>query len=256
MSAYADLDTSVIDELPPGRQPVMTVVIPEERRDEIIARVEDAGLQGRQIYWVCPLIEESEVLQAQAATETELLLKEQLPNIKIQLIHGRLKPVEKEQIMQSFKAGEIDLLVATTVIEVGVDVPNASLMIIENAERLGLSQLHQLRGRVGRGSEKSSCVLMYKSPLGEVAKERLSIMRETTDGFEIAQRDLEIRGPGEVLGTRQTGVLELRVADLMRDQELMPKVVEASKVVFDKYPEMIEPLLHRWLQQGLQFAEV
>jgi len=256
MSAYADLDTSVIDELPPGRQPVTTVVIPEGRRDEIIARVEDACQQGSQIYWVCPLIEESEVLQAQAATETELLLQQQLPKLIIQLIHGRLKPIEKEQIMQSFKVGEIDLLVATTVIEVGVDVPNASLMIIENAERLGLSQLHQLRGRVGRGSEKSSCVLMYKSPLGEVAKERLSIMRETTDGFEIARRDLEIRGPGEVLGTRQTGVLDLRVADLMRDQELMPKVVEASKVVFDKYPEMIEPLLHRWLKQGLRFAEV
>lgn len=256
MSAYADLDTSIIDELPPGRQPVTTVVIPEERREEIIDRVEQACGQGRQIYWVCPLIEESEALQAQAATETELLLKEQLPNLKIQLIHGRLKSVEKEQIMQSFKAGEIDLLVATTVIEVGVDVPNASLMIIENAERLGLSQLHQLRGRVGRGSKKSSCVLMYKSPLGEVAKERLSIMRETNDGFEIAKRDLEIRGPGEVLGTRQTGVLDLRVADLMRDQDMMPKVVEASKVVFDKYPEMIEPLLHRWLKQGLQFAEV
>jgi ATP-dependent DNA helicase RecG len=256
MSAYADLDTSVIDELPPGRQPVTTVVIPEQRRDDIIARVEDACRQGRQIYWVCPLIEESEVLQAQAATETEVLLKEQLPNIKIQLIHGRLKPQEKELIMQSFKAGEIDLLVATTVIEVGVDVPNASLMIIENAERLGLSQLHQLRGRVGRGSEKSSCVLMYKSPLGDIAKQRLSIMRETTDGFEIARRDLEIRGPGEVLGTRQTGVLELRVADLMRDQEMMPKVVEASRIVFDKYPEIIEPLLHRWVKQGLQFAEV
>ena len=256
MSAYADLDTSVIDELPPGRQPVTTVVIPEERRQEIIERVEAACQQGRQIYWVCPLIEESEALQAQAATETEALLKDQLPHLRIQLIHGRLKPLEKEQIMQSFKAGEIDLLVATTVIEVGVDVPNASLMIIENAERLGLSQLHQLRGRVGRGSEQSSCVLMYKSPLGEIAKERLSIMRETTDGFEIARRDLEIRGPGEVLGTRQTGILELRVADLMRDQQLMPKVVEASKVVFDQYPEIIDPLLHRWLKQGLQFAEV
>ncbi len=256
MSAYADLDTSIIDELPPGRQPVTTVVIPEERRDEIIQRVEQACAQGRQVYWVCPLIEESEALQAQAATDTESMLKEQLPNLTTQLIHGRLKPVEKEQIMQSFKAGDIDLLVATTVIEVGVDVPNASLMIMENAERLGLSQLHQLRGRVGRGSEQSSCVLMYKSPLGEVAKERLGIMRETTDGFEIAKRDLEIRGPGEVLGTRQTGVLDLRVADLMRDQELMPKVVEASKVVFDKYPQLIDPLLYRWMKQGLQFAEV
>ena len=195
-------------------------------------------------------------MQAQAATETENRLKLQLPDIRIQLIHGRLKPVEKDRIMQAFKAGEIDLLVATTVIEVGVDVPNASLMIIENAERLGLSQLHQLRGRVGRGSEQSSCVLMYKSPLGEVARERLSIMRDTTDGFEIAQRDLEIRGPGEVLGTRQTGILELRVADLMRDQQLMPNVVAASKLVFDQYPDLIEPLLHRWMKQGLQFAEV
>ena len=256
MSAYADLDTSVIDELPPGRQPVTTVVIPEERRDEIIERVRQACGQGRQVYWVCPLIEESEVLQAQAATETEVLLKELLPNAKIQLIHGRLKPIEKERIMQTFKAAEIDLLIATTVIEVGVDVPNASLMIIENAERLGLSQLHQLRGRVGRGSEKSSCVLMYKSPLGEIAKERLSIMRKTTDGFEIARRDLEIRGPGEVLGTRQTGILDLRVADLMRDQELMPKVVAASRLVFDQHQHIIEPLLHRWLKQGLQFAEV
>jgi ATP-dependent DNA helicase RecG len=256
MSAYADLDTSIIDELPPGRQPVTTVVIPEERREEVIERVEQACKQGRQVYWVCPLIEESEALQAQAASETENRLKQQLSDVRIQLIHGRLKAAEKEQIMQGFKAGNIDLLVATTVIEVGVDVPNASLMIIENAERLGLSQLHQLRGRVGRGSAQSSCVLMYKSPLGEVAKERLSIMRETTDGFEIAQRDLEIRGPGEVLGTRQTGVLELRVADLMRDQGLMPKVVEASDKVFAEYPEMIDPLLHRWLKQGLQFAEV
>jgi ATP-dependent DNA helicase RecG len=256
MSAYADLDTSVIDELPPGRQPVTTVVIPEERREEIIDRVAQSCKQGRQVYWVCPLIEESEALQAQAATETENRLKLQLPDIRIQLIHGRLKPVEKDRIMQAFKAGEIDLLVATTVIEVGVDVPNASLMIIENAERLGLSQLHQLRGRVGRGSEQSSCVLMYKSPLGEVARERLSIMRDTTDGFEIAQRDLEIRGPGEVLGTRQTGILELRVADLMRDQQLMPNVVAASKLVFDQYPDLIEPLLHRWMKQGLQFAEV
>jgi ATP-dependent DNA helicase RecG len=256
MSAYADLDTSVIDELPPGRQPVTTVVVPEERRDEVSERVEQACGQGRQVYWVCPLIEESEVLQAQAATETELILKEQLPDVRIQLIHGRLKPIEKEQIMQTFKDAEIDLLVATTVIEVGVDVPNASLMIIENAERLGLSQLHQLRGRVGRGSEQSSCVLMYKSPLGEIAKERLSLMRETTDGFEIARRDLEIRGPGEVLGTRQTGILDLRVADLMRDQELMPKVIAASREVFDQYPHVIEPLLHRWLKQGLQYAEV
>lgn len=256
MTAYADLDTSIIDELPPGRQPVTTVVIPEERRSEIVERVRHASVQGCQIYWVCPLIEESEVLQAQAATEIESALKEQLSDLKIQLIHGRLKPMEKERIMQSFKDGDIDLLVATTVIEVGVDVPNASLMIIENAERLGLSQLHQLRGRIGRGSKKSSCVLMYKSPLGNTARERLSIMRKTSDGFEIARRDLEIRGPGEVLGTRQTGVLDLRVADLMRDQQMMPEVVKASKAVLNDYPEVIKPLLHRWLKWGLQFARV
>lgn len=256
MSAYADLDTSVIDELPPGRQPVQTVVIPEGRRDEVIDRVADAARQGRQVYWVCPLIEESESLQAQAATDTEVLLREQLPALNIRLIHGRMKAVEKEQIMQQFKAREIDLLVATTVIEVGVDVPNASLMIIENAERLGLSQLHQLRGRVGRGNEKSSCVLMYKSPLGDTARKRLSIIRETSDGFEIARQDLEIRGPGEVLGTRQTGLVDMRVADLMRDQELMPRVASASRKIFNQYPDAIEPLLQRWLKQGLQFAEV
>jgi len=256
MTAYTDLDTSIIDELPPGRQPITTAIIPEERRSEVIERTQQACTQGHQIYWVCPLIEDSEALQAQAATETEAALKRQLPNLKIRLIHGRLKSAEKEQVMQSFKAGDVDLLVATTVIEVGVDVPNASLMIIENAERLGLSQLHQLRGRVGRSNEKSSCVLMYKSPLGNTAKERLSIMRKTNDGFEIARRDLEIRGPGEVLGTRQTGVLDLRIADLIRDQEMIPKVAKASRIVFDKYPQLIEPLLHRWLKHGLQFAEV
>lgn len=256
MTAYADLDISVIDQLPPGRQPVTTVVIPEERREEIIERVDEACKQGRQVYWVCPLIEESEILQAQAATETMNVLKTQILNVAIELIHGRLKPVEKENIMRAFKAGKIDLLVATTVIEVGVDVPDASLMIIENAERLGLSQLHQLRGRVGRGSEQSSCVLMYRSPLSEKARERLAIMRQTNDGFEIARRDLEIRGPGEVLGTRQTGIMEMRVADLMRDQALLPKVVEAARIIFDRYPEIVEPLLHRWVRQGLQFAEV
>jgi len=256
MTAYADLDTSVIDELPPGRQPVTTVVMPDSRRGEIIERVEEACQLGRQVYWVCPLIEESEVLQAQAATETMEILRDQIPAVNIELIHGRLKPAEKERIMQSFKAGEINLLVATTVIEVGVDVPNASLMIIENAERLGLSQLHQLRGRVGRGSEQSSCVLMYRPPLGETARERLSILRETNDGFEVARRDLEIRGPGEVLGTRQTGIMDMRVADLMRDQSLMPGVVETSKIIFEQHPEYVEPLLHRWVRQGLQFAEV
>lgn len=256
MSAYSDLDTSIIDELPAGRQPVTTIVVPEERRDDIIQRVAHACSKGRQAYWVCPLIEESETLQAQAATDTRAILKERLPNLRIQLIHGRLKPMERDQIMQTFKDGDIDLLVATTVVEVGIDIPNASLMIMENAERLGLSQLHQLRGRIGRGKEQGSCVLMYKSPLGNVARKRLGIMRKTTDGFEIAKYDLEIRGPGEVLGTRQTGIIDFRIADLVRDQKLMPGVIETSKVIFEKYPEIIEPLLNRWIKQRLRFAEV
>jgi ATP-dependent DNA helicase RecG len=218
MTAYADLDLSVIDELPPGRTPVETVAISEERRDEVIARVAAACAEGRQAYWVCTLIEESESLQCQAAEDTEALLCELLPHLRIALVHGRMKSADKEAVMGAFKAGELDLLVATTVIEVGVDVPNASLMIIENAERLGLAQLHQLRGRVGRGSARSSCVLMYHPPLSQLARERLAVMRETNDGFVIARKDLEIRGPGEVLGTRQTGMLQLRIADLQRDQ--------------------------------------
>jgi ATP-dependent DNA helicase RecG len=256
MTAYADLDVSVIDELPPGRKPVTTVVMPEERRDEIITRVEQVCQEGKQVYWVCPLIEESEQLAAQAATLTHESLSSLLPELHIGLVHGRMKPAEKDEVMQAFKSSAIDLLVATTVIEVGVDVPNASLMIIENAERLGLSQLHQLRGRVGRGNTQSHCVLMYRPPLGDTAHERLAIMRDTNDGFEIARRDMEIRGPGEVLGTRQTGMMNMYIADLIRDQPLMPEIKQAAIKLTGKSPEKIEPLVRRWLKQNLQFADV
>jgi len=228
MTAYADLDLSVIDELPPGRTPVTTVVMPDTRRDEVVARVRQACLDGRQAYWVCTLIEESEALQAQAAEEALALLKEQLPEIGVGLVHGRMKAKDKALVMSQFNSGEMQLLVATTVIEVGVDVPNASLMIIENPERLGLAQLHQLRGRVGRGAARSHCVLVYHPPLSENAQARLGVMRETTDGFVIAQKDLELRGPGEVLGTRQTGALQFRIADLLRDQGLLEDVKSAA----------------------------
>jgi len=225
---YADLDVSVIDELPPGRKPVETVVVPDSRRAEVVARVHAACREGRQAYWVCPLIEESDQLQAEAATDTAATLTAALPELRIGLVHGRLKPAEKEAVMRDFKDGKLQLLVATTVIEVGVDVPNASLMIIENAERLGLSQLHQLRGRVGRGAAQSSCVLLYHAPLSEPARERLAILRDTHDGFEIARRDLEMRGPGEVLGTRQTGEQAFHIADLVRDQKLLPRIDHAA----------------------------
>ena len=256
MSVFADLDCSTIDELPPGRSPVETVVIPDSRRPEVIQRIHKACQQGRQVYWVCTLIEESETLQCQAAQDAELELREALPGVRIGLIHGRMKAAEKEQIMHAFKHAELDLLVATTVIEVGVDVPNASLMVIENAERLGLAQLHQLRGRVGRGTTKSSCVLMYHGTLSRLAKSRLSIMRETNDGFLIARRDLEIRGPGEVLGTRQTGDISLQIANLLRDEALLPKVEQVSEVIQQRYPELIAPLIQRWIGEGLKFAEV
>ena len=237
MAAYADLDTSVIDELPPGRQPVKTIALPDNRRDEVIARVRSACESGQQAYWVCPLIEESEVLDYQAAEASYEMLTAALSDIRVGLVHGRMRPAEKERGMQAFKDGLIQLLVATTVIEVGVDVPNASLMIIENAERMGLSQLHQLRGRVGRGSLQSHCVLVYKPPLGRIAKNRLSVLRETNDGFVVAQRDLELRGLGELLGTRQTGLPDYRVADLVRDAELMPKVQLAAETVQRQFPE-------------------
>jgi len=256
MTLYADLDASVIDELPPGRTPVQTVVLSEQRRDEVIQRVREACREGRQIYWVCTLIEESESLQCQAAEDTAALLAEALPEVSVGLVHGRLKEKEKMQRMHAFKQGDVDLLVATTVIEVGVDVPNASLMIVENAERLGLAQLHQLRGRVGRGAVQSSCVLMYRGPLSQMARKRLAVLRETSDGFEIARKDLELRGPGEVLGTRQTGMLQFRIADLMRDQPLYDKVEAAAEYLLDKHPESVKPVIRRWLGHAPRYGEV
>ncbi len=256
MSAYADLDTSIIDELPPGRRRVKTVVVPDHRRTQIIDRIRQACLSGRQAYWVCPLIEESEVLQCQAATVTAEQLGEILPELRIGLVHGRLPAAAKETAMAAFKAGELQLLVATTVIEVGVDAPNASLMIIENPERLGLAQLHQLRGRVGRGATESSCVLLYRPPLSEVAYARLAALRECHDGFEIARRDLELRGPGEVLGTRQTGEQSLRVADLLRDQNLLNVIRQTADHLLHAHPECVEPLIRRWIGVGARYGEV
>jgi len=247
MTAYADLDVSVIDELPPGRKPVTTVAVDNVRRDEVTERVGAAIDDGRQVYWVCTLIEESESLQAQAAEDTYARLIELLPRHRVALVHGRLKPREKEAVMQSFKACEIDLLIATTVIEVGVDVPNASLMIIENAERLGLSQLHQLRGRVGRGSAQSSCMLLYQTPLSTNARERLGIMRETNDGFVIAEKDLSLRGAGEVLGTRQTGLAEFRIAQLGRDDDLLDDVSDIADRLLASHPVNVQRLVRRWI---------
>lgn len=254
MSAYADLDCSIIDELPPGRTPVETLALADQRRGDVMQRVRAACNEGRQAYWVCTLIEESESLAAQAAEATAAELQLQLPELTIGLVHGRLKPREKSEIMAQFKAGEIQLLVATTVIEVGVDVPNASLMIIENAERLGLSQLHQLRGRVGRGSAVSHCVLLYAPPLGKIAGERLRTMRATNDGFAIAEKDLQLRGPGELLGTRQTGDLQLRIADLQRDGHLLPAARRAAEQMQEQAPELLEPLLQRWIGDRDQYA--
>ncbi len=256
MSAYADLDCSVIDELPPGRTPVTTVVISDQRRAEVIERVRLACEQGRQAYWVCTLIEESEVLEAQAAEATASRLAESLPQLRIGLIHGRLKTVDKDQVMASFKANALDLLVATTVIEVGVDVPNASLMIIENPERLGLAQLHQLRGRVGRGSAASHCVLLYGSPLSQNSRERLRVMRESSDGFYIAEQDLLLRGPGQVLGTRQTGEMQFRIADLQRDSHLLPEVKNAALLLMSEYPALCNQLVTRWLGQNHRYLQV
>ena len=256
MVAYADLDCSIIDELPPGRQPVGTVLIDNSRREQIITRVADACERGRQAYWVCTLIEESDVLQAQAAEGVAQLLREQLPGLPIGLIHGRLKPAEKEAAMAAFKAGETSLLVATTVIEVGVDIPNASLMIIENPERLGLAQLHQLRGRVGRGSEASHCVLLYQTPLSANGKARLGVMRESSDGFVIAEKDLELRGPGEVLGTRQTGLMEFRVARLPDHAHLLNKVQLVAGSIIADHPGLTEPLIQRWIGADSEFAKV
>ncbi|WP_444985418.1 ATP-dependent DNA helicase RecG [Halomonas mongoliensis] len=247
MSAYADLDVSVIDELPPGRTPVKTVAMPDERRPEVVERIRHACAEGRQAYWVCTLIEESEALECQAAEATRDELTEALPGLAVGLVHGRMKAAEKAAVMDAFKAGELDLLVATTVIEVGVDVPNASLMIIENPERLGLSQLHQLRGRVGRGSTESFCVLLYHPPLSAHSKERLAVMRETNDGFRIAEKDLELRGPGEVLGTRQTGLAQMKIADLERDADLLERVAPLAQALLALHPEASRPLIRRWL---------
>ena len=248
MTAYADLDTSIIDELPPGRTPINTVALPDSRRSDVIERIRQGCVNdGRQAYWVCTLIEESEVLQCQAAEDTAVALQAQLPELKIGLVHGRMKAAEKQEIMDRFKAGDLHLLIATTVIEVGVDVPNSSLMVIENPERLGLAQLHQLRGRVGRGSVASFCVLMYKAPLSKTATKRLAVLRESNDGFVIAEKDLEIRGPGELLGTRQTGLAELKIADLVRDGYLIPEIKQQAYLLSRQHPECAQALIQRWL---------
>jgi ATP-dependent DNA helicase RecG len=256
MAAYADLDTSVIDELPPGRDPVTTIALPENRRAEIIARVRTACQSGQQAYWVCPLIDESDVLDYEAAAASYEMLTEALPELRVGLVHGRMRPTEKERGMQAFKEGLIQVLVATTVIEVGVDVPNASLMIIENAERMGLSQLHQLRGRVGRGTTQSHCVLIYKPPLGRLARSRLAVLRDTNDGFVVAQRDLELRGPGELLGTRQTGLPEYRIANLVRDAELMPSVQLAAESLSKSGSANAAAIVRRWLGDAGRYGKV
>lgn len=247
MSAYADLDCSVIDELPPGRTAVGTLVISNSRRDDVIERIHNACANGSQAYWVCTLIEESEALQCQAAEVTAQALSKQLPDLAIGLVHGRMKAVEKSAVMDAFKRGDLQLLVATTVIEVGVDVPNASLMVIENPERLGLAQLHQLRGRVGRGAKASHCVLLYQGPLSKLAQERLGIMRDSNDGFYIAEKDLAIRGPGQVLGTQQTGLMNFRIADLSRDAGMLEQVKEQADIISRDHIECIDPLIKRWL---------
>ena len=256
MTAYADLDVSVIDQLPPGRTPVATVAMPDARRDEVVQRIRSACVAGRQAYWVCPLIEESEQLEAQAAEDAAAVLAEALPDVAVGIVHGRMPPGAREKAMAEFKRGRIGLLVATTVIEVGVDVPNASLMVIENAERMGLAQLHQLRGRVGRGSEASTCVLLWHPPLSALAKERLAALRSTNDGFAIARRDLELRGPGELLGTRQAGLMQLKVADLMRDADLLPRVQSAADVMMRAHADNMAPLERRWIGAGTRYGKV
>lgn len=253
MTAYADLDSSIIDELPPGRSPVTTVAIPDSRRQEIIERIRAGCQQGHQAYWVCTLIEESEQLAAQAAEVTWQFLQTQLPEIQIGLVHGRMKAAEKQQVMQQFKDNQLQLLVATTVIEVGVDVPNASMMIIENSERLGLAQLHQLRGRVGRGAVASHCVLLYHPPLGSISRQRLQVLRQSQDGFVIAQKDLEIRGPGELTGIRQTGNARFKIADLLRDQAMIPDIQRIARYLHQYYPEQAQALIERWLPESENF---
>ena len=255
MTFYADLDVSVIDELPPGRQPVTTKLIADSRRDQVVENVGRWVAEGRQAYWVCPLVEESEALDLQNAIDTREQLQAALPQVRTGLVHGRLSAAEKDEVMAAFKAGEIDLLVATTVIEVGVDVPNASLMVIEHAERFGLSQLHQLRGRVGRGTAQSLCVLLYRHPPGAIARERLATMRETQDGFEIARRDLELRGPGELLGARQSGAMLLRFADLGRDAPLVDIAHALSERLLEARPDVVEAHLDRWLRRRERFLD-
>lgn len=256
MLRFADLDISVIDELPPGRTPVATSIVPSSRREAVIARIAAWVVRGRQAYWVCTLIEESEFLQCEAAEKTAENLAKALPGVRVGLVHGRMIPADKDAVMLAFKQQRVDLLVATTVIEVGVDVPNADLMVIENPERLGLAQLHQLRGRVGRGSGNSFCVLLYQAPLSRQARERLSVLRETNDGFKIAEKDLELRGPGDVLGTRQTGQIQFRLADLGRDQPLMVHAVAAAKRIQAEYPDHIEPLIRRWIGDASRYTDV
>ena len=254
MSAYADLDVSAIDELPPGRTPITTIALSAERRPELVERIRQACAEGRQAYWVCTLIDDSDEIEAQAAQSTFDALQAALPDARIGLVHGRLKAAEKQSTMRAFKDGSIDLLVATTVIEVGVDVPNASLMVIENAERLGLAQLHQLRGRVGRGSAASSCVLLYQSPLSAMARERLDTLRQTNDGFAIAEKDLQLRGPGELLGTRQTGLAAFRIADLARDADLLPQVHALADQLLRDAPDAAERIIDRWVGGAARFA--
>ena len=256
MSAYADLDCSVIDELPPGRRPVNTAMVSNERRGDVIERIAVACAAGRQAYWVCTLIEDSETLQAQAAEASAEQLAKALPQLRVGLVHGRLKPAQKAEVMERFKQAEIQLLVATTVIEVGVDVPNASLMVIENPERLGLAQLHQLRGRVGRGAEQSHCLLLYQPPLSELSRERLGIIRESNDGFLIAEQDLRLRGPGQMLGTRQTGLMSFKVADIGRDSDLLEPVRDACEELMASHPAVVQPLIRRWLGDNIHYADV
>jgi ATP-dependent DNA helicase RecG len=256
MSYYADLDVSVIDELPPGRTPVVTKLVSDQRREEILQRVREACQTGSQAYWVCPLIEESEVLQLQTATEIFGNLQQNFLDLSVGLVHGRMKSAEKQAVMQAFAAGETQLLVATTVIEVGVDVPNASLMVIEHAERMGLSQLHQLRGRVGRGAEKSTCILMYQNKLSEMARARLKVIYENTDGFAISQADLSLRGPGEFLGTRQSGAPMLKIADLMRDEDLLQQAKKVADGLLKEYPDAVDQHLQRWVRHGVDLVKV
>lgn len=256
MTFYADLDYAVIDELPPGRKPITTLLVASDRRAEILTRIAGLCEQGQQVYWVCTLIEESELIDCTPAETVWQELQQQLPNLNIALIHGKMKADKKEQIMHQFKKGEINLLVATTVIEVGVDVPNASLMVIENPERLGLSQLHQLRGRVGRGALQSFCVLLYKKPLQGRVAQRLQFLRDSQDGFALAEFDLKLRGPGEVFGTKQSGLANLRIADLIRDKDLLPKVAAAAEIILQQYVEVIPGLLQRWIREQEQYAVV